>query len=114
PKTQLQMRTYIGAIVSNLYDVRGGYKPVHDPDSYVESQRLGRSIKVAGGNGVAFDSVRPFTTANIPRFRPKGLPAPPGKPHVRQGPHLILEWDGSRIARYIVMGEQTWKPLPNP
>lgn len=111
PKTHFDLRTYVGRVNALLHDVRGGWPLVHDPDSYVHSQELARQIRGARGNGIVFDSVRHPSAENLAVFRATVLSAPPGTPHVTQGPHLRVEWDGARMTRYIVMGEATWKPL---
>jgi RES domain len=112
PNTHVQMRTYIGRIACKLHDVRGGWPEIHDRDSYLQAQQLGGKVRTLGGNGIVFNSVRLPVASNIAVFRPKVLAAPAGKPHVIQGPHLTVEWDGARISRYILMGDPGWKPLP--
>ena len=111
PKTQFDLRTYIGRLAAELHDVRGGWPLVHDPNSYVHSQALAKELRGAGGNGIVFDSVRSPSAENVAVFRPSILAATRGKPHVTQGSHVRVEWDGSRISRYIVMGEATWMML---
>lgn len=112
PRCTYEVRAYVGTVDARLHDVRGGYPRVHSATSYVESRRLGEAVRNAGGNGIVFDSVRAPGSANIAVFKPKAIAGPPGKPHVVQGPHLELEWNGERIHRYIVVGESEWQPLP--
>lgn len=111
PKTQVHMRNYAGSIQSELHDIRGSHPKAHDPDSYTESQRLGAAVRDAAGNGIVFDSVRFPGAENIAVFRPKVLASRTGKAHVVQGPHLFLDWDGTRITRYLVAGTNHWNPL---
>ncbi len=111
-KTQVDVRTYIGRIGAELHDIRGGWPRAHDPVSYVYSQALGRRVHDAGGNGVVFDSVRLAGAENIGVFRPSLLAASePGKAHVLQGPHVRIEWDGTRMSRYILIGDPDWIAL---
>jgi hypothetical protein len=110
PKTSFDLRTYIGRIDAHLHDVRGDWPLVHDPASYVHSQQLARETRDSGSHGIVFDSVRSPRAANIAVFRPSVLAAS-GKPHVIQGSHIRAEWDGTRMSRYIVMGEPSWRAL---
>lgn len=111
PKTDVDLRTYVGRIDSELHDIRGGWQPVHDPVSYAAAQALAAQLRSAGSNGIVFDSVRYPTGENIAVFRPRVLAAIDGKPHVVQGSHIRVECNGTRMSRYIVMGEPTWKLL---
>jgi len=111
PKTQVDLRTYIGRIYADLHDIRGGWQLAHDPTSHAYAQELGVRLRTAGSNGIVFDSVRYPSGANIAVFRPSVLAAPLGKAHVIQGAHIRVEWDGARMARYIVLGEATWNLL---
>jgi hypothetical protein len=111
PKTQFDLRTYIGRLAAELHDIRGGWPEVHDPDSYVPSQALGKKLRGVGSSGIAFDSVRCASADNVAVFRPSILAAARGKPHVTQGSHVRVEWDGSRMSRYIVMGDANWTTI---
>jgi len=111
PRTQVQMRNYVGSIRCDMYDVRGTRPEVHDPDSHVKAQQLGATVRTAGGNGVVYDSVRMAGAANIAVFRANVLASRTGKPHVVQGPHLMMDWDGTRMTRCIIVGETKWRPL---
>jgi hypothetical protein len=64
-----------------------------------------------GSNGVAFDSVRCKSAENVAVFRPSILASASGKPHVLQGLHIRVEWDGCRMSRYIVMGDANWTTI---
>jgi hypothetical protein len=111
PKIHFDLRTYVGRINAKMHDIRDGWRLAHDPDSYAHSQGLARRIRSAGGNGIVFDSVRHPSAENIAVFRACILAAAPGKPHVTQGPHVRVEWDGAKMSRYIVMGESSWNAL---
>lgn len=111
PPTQFDLRTYVGRIAADLHDVRGGWPLVHDPRSYVHAQALARTLRGAGSHGVVYDAVRASGAANIAIFRPRALAAPAGRPHVVQGQHVRVAWDGRRMARYIIMGEPDWRAI---
>jgi hypothetical protein len=108
PKTQFDLRTYIGRIAAELHDIRRGWPEVHAPDSYVHSQALAKKLRGVRSSGIAFDSVRYASAENIAVFRPSILAAAPGRPHVTQRSHVRVEWDGFRMSRYIVMGDANW------
>jgi hypothetical protein len=108
PKTQFDLRTYTGRLAAELHDIRGGWPEFHDPDSYLHSQALAKKLRGVRSGGIAFDSVRCASAENIAVFRPSILAAAPGKPHVTQGSHVRVEWDGARMSRYIVMGDANW------
>lgn len=99
PPCALQMRCYLADIAGNLHDIRGGWPEVHDPDSYVASQRFAVQLRDAGSDGIAFDSVRHAGGQCVAAFYPD-LVAP-----ARQGEHLYYHWDGARIAHVVVAGE---------
>jgi hypothetical protein len=92
--------------------VRGGFREVHAPDSYVASQALGLTLRRKASNGIVFDGVRLAGSCNIAVFRPRVLASKAGKAHVVQGAHLFLEWDGQRMSRYLVLPQTTWRALP--
>lgn len=112
PKTSFDLRTYIGSIDARLHDVRTDWPAIHDPNDYRASQRLGGSLRDLGGHGIVYRNVRRQSAHNLAIFRPSALAAPPGSPHTTQGPHLRVEWDGTRMKRYIVIGEPEWSSLP--
>lgn len=108
PKTQFDLRIYTGRLAAELHDIRRGWPEFHDPDSYVHSQALAKMLRAVRSSGIVFDSVRCASAENIAIFRPSILAASPGRPHVTQGSHVRVEWDGSRMSRYIVMGDANW------
>jgi hypothetical protein len=110
-KTQFDLRVYIGHLDSKLHDIRGGWPLAHDPNSYVHAQALANRLRSDGSNGIAYDNVRLAPAKNIAVFRPSILAAAHGHPHVIQGPHVRVEWDGVEMSRYIVMGDAVWTAL---
>ncbi|HTV17865.1 MAG TPA: RES family NAD+ phosphorylase [Polyangiaceae bacterium] len=111
PKTQFELRSYVGRLRAHVHDIRDGFPLEHDPDSYAHSQALAKKLRGAGSNGIVFNSVRCAAAGNVGIFRPSILAAASGKPHVTQAAHLRVEWDGSRMTRYIVMGDADWTAL---
>jgi hypothetical protein len=106
PPARPIMRVLVGKTDLVLDDVRRGYDRLHDPDSYVLSQRFGRARRIAGANGIVFRSVRRQGGENIAVFWPDVLSPPV------QERHLVYEWDGSAIVRWYDAQEETWNPVP--
>jgi hypothetical protein len=95
PAIELEMRCYLADVACELHDLRGRrteLADIYDPSSYAASQKLGRSLREAGSNGIAFDSVRRNGGECVAVFRPRLVQ------NVRQGVHLRYAWDGSAIA----------------
>ena len=70
---------------------------VYDPASYTASQKLGRQLRDAGSNGIAFESVRRSGGECVAIFRPRLVQ------NVRQSVHLRYAWDGISIASVYEM-----------
>lgn len=99
PPCRVEMRSYIGDITGALLDIRGGWSELHDPDSYVASQRAGVEWRDKGDNGIVYDSVRHRGGQCVALFYPD-LVSP-----VRQGAHLHYHWDGTRISHVTIAEE---------
>lgn len=99
PPCRVEMRSYIGDIAGALLDIRGGWSELHDPDSYVASQRAGVEWRDKGDNGIVYDSVRHRGGQCVALFYPD-LVSP-----VRQGAHLHYHWDGTRISHVTIAEE---------
>jgi hypothetical protein len=102
PPLQIQMRRYVTAVSRRLHDLRGGFPEVHDPDDYAASQRLGRSLRGSGSDGVVYDSVRNLGGQCTALFWPDCV-AP-----FTQATHYMYVWDGHSITNVI---ELTRVPL---
>ena len=97
---ELEMRCYLADVACELHDLRGRraqFADVYDPASYAASQKLGRSLRDAGSNGIAFDSVRRTGGECVAIFRPRLIQ------NVRQSVHLRYAWDGNAISRVYEM-----------
>ena len=94
-RMELDMRVYLVDIVGELHDLRGqraGLPLVYHTDNYAAGQHLGRMLRKAGSNGIAYDSVRRAGGECAAVFRPPVLS------NVRQERHLCYVWDGRQIA----------------
>jgi hypothetical protein len=97
---ELEMRCYLADVACTLHDLRGRrdeLRDVYDPHSYGVSQKLGRELREAGSNGIAFDSVRRPGGQCVAVFRPRLVQ------NVRQSVHLRYAWDGHSIAHVYEM-----------
>ena len=93
---ELDMRTYLCDVSASFHDIRGlrdRMPDIYDLVSYVASQKLARSLKKAGSNGVVYDSVRHAGGECLAVYRPRLVQ------NCRQGTHLRYVWDGERISR---------------
>jgi hypothetical protein len=100
PALELEMRCYLAEVSCELHDLRGRraeLADVYDPASYLASQKLGRALRDAGSNGIAFESVRRSGGECVAIFRPRLIQ------NVRQSVHLRYAWDGNSIARVYEM-----------
>ena len=100
PPIELEMRCYLADVDCELHDLRGQRARLPDiyaPSSYTASQKLGRELRDAGSNGIAFESVRRNGGECVAVFRPRLVQ------NVRQSVHLRYAWDGNSIANVYEM-----------
>lgn len=103
PSCKITMRVYQSKnITKPLKDLRGNlYSPLMDPDSYVESQKIGRKLKDIGSWGLTYDSVRKKGGQCVAILRASAVPLP-----VNQAQHFEYVWNGVRINSYYeISGE---------
>ena len=94
PAGEIDMRSYLADIKTDLVDLRGYGRRKPDfmsPDSYAASQVFGRKQREAGAGGIVFDSVRRAGGLCVAIFRPRLVTA------FRQGPHICFVWDGRHV-----------------
>jgi len=90
---RMQMRLYHADFAAVFHDVRGPgpiRARLHAPDSYVDSQRVARSLFDAGSNGIVYDSVRHPGGTCLACFRPRLVRRP------RVAAHYEYTWRGSK------------------
>ena len=105
PAFHSEHRAYLGKLDASLHDIRGGWPQIHNPDSYRESQALGRELRQRGSNGVAYRSARCRGGHCLAAFKPKTVGP------VVQGPHFYFEWNGQVLTRYFRIGDDAWQPF---
>ncbi len=110
PPTSFDMRAFYGTIDGCLHDVRGGYPEVHDPNSHLEAQVLGRRLRQESSYGVVYDSARRKQGECIAVFRPSILKNEKSS-HTWQGPLLKYHWDGERVNKYFDHEAGRWFSL---
>jgi hypothetical protein len=91
---ELEKRCYVADVACDLSDIRSrraDMPEIYDPVSYASSQKLGRALREAGSNGIAFESVRRAGGQCVAIFRPRLVQ------NVRQSVHLRYAWDGHSI-----------------
>jgi hypothetical protein len=97
---ELDMRTYLTDVSASFHDIRDKrdrMPDIYDPDSYVASQKLARGLRLAGSNGVVFDSVRHAGGQCLAIYQPRLIQ------NCRQGTHLRYVWDGQRISQVYAL-----------
>ena len=93
-RMELDMRVYLVDLNGNLHDLRGqrAAQPlVYHNDNYAAGQHLARTLRAAGSNGIAYDSVRRTGGECVAVFRPPLLS------NARQERHLCYVWNGRKV-----------------
>jgi hypothetical protein len=89
-----QFRELVLRVDGELHDVREAgpaFAAVLDPDSYVASQQLGRTLRANGSDGIVYPSVRDPGHECVALFYPDLVR------DVVQGRHLDYHWNGERV-----------------
>lgn len=93
----LSMDLYKGTLLKPLHDIREeGYKILHDPQNYVDSQTFGKHLRDKKSWGIIYHSVRHPNGVCVACFRPPAVSIP------KQISHLKYIWNGSRITEVLV------------
>ncbi len=91
---ELDMRVYLVDLDGDLHDLRGRKTDqplVYHNDNHAAARHLARTLREAGSNGIAYDSVRRTGGECAAVFRPPVLS------NARQERHLCYRWNGERI-----------------
>jgi hypothetical protein len=105
PAADAQYRELTAAIGGRLHDLRGeGYAAELAPDDWSAGQALGRALKESGSDGIVYSSVRWPAGEAAALFYPDLVKLP-----VTQARTLQYHWDGARMTRYFVIGEENWR-----
>ncbi|HEY2754837.1 MAG TPA: RES family NAD+ phosphorylase [Pseudolabrys sp.] len=103
-----QYRELQAPIAGRLHDLRGeGFADTLDPNAWSAGRRLGTSLKASGSDGIVYPSVRYPQGEAAALFYPDLVTLP-----VTQARTLQYHWDGARMTRYFVIGEEEWHAWP--
>ncbi len=94
PHMELDMRVYLVDLDGDLHDLRGqkATQPlVYHSHNYAAGQHLAKTLRAAGSNGIAYDSVRCAEGECVAVFRPPLLS------NARQERHLCYVWNGQQV-----------------
>jgi hypothetical protein len=93
-ETRMEMRLYHADFRGPFHDIRprqAAFAPLHDPDSYVASQRFAQQLLDAGSNGIVYRSVRHDGGECLACFRPRLVL------NVRVAAHYEYRWTGTPV-----------------
>jgi RES domain len=108
PPADAQYRELQAPIAGRLHDLRGeGFAEALDPDAWGAGQRLGTALKANGSDGIVYASVRYPQGEAAALFYPDLVKLP-----VTQARTLQYHWDGARMTRYFIIGEEEWHAWP--
>lgn len=103
PPHQNDFRCLVGSIDHSFHDIRSTPEnTAMDPDEYSAGQALGKALRDAGSDGIAFMSVRNKGGENVAAFWPDvvGIPV--------QSNHLLYNWNGQMIDRIFDYEKDAW------
>ena len=110
PEIDLDLRRIQAELAADAaHDIRASavdaaaFADVYHPQRYAAGQGLGRRLRQAGAQAIAYDSVRHPGGQCAAVFLPRLLRKP------RPAGHVGLHWDGTRISHWYLKGEP--KPL---
>jgi hypothetical protein len=94
-RMELDMRVYLVDLDADLHDIRNqqsAMPAIYSSDDYSGGQRLARTLRAAGSNGIVYSSVRNPDGECAAVFRPRLLS------NARQERHLCYVWNGRNIS----------------
>ncbi|MFC3114717.1 RES family NAD+ phosphorylase [Cellvibrio fontiphilus] len=97
PAQMLTLRCYSCEVHTELVDLRADPQ-VHNPDSFVYAQTLGRQLKAQNEMGILYQSVRHAGGECIAALRPNALTPP-----AIQAGHYQFYWDGNLITHVLAV-----------
>ena len=104
PAADAQYRELQARIAGTLHDLRGGgFGDCLARDDWGPSQRLAAALRNSGSDGIVYRSVHWPEGQAAALFWPDRVRLP-----VTQARTLQYHWDGSRMTRYFVIGEDDW------
>jgi hypothetical protein len=107
PPADAQYRELTARVEGSLHDLREGFEACHAPDDWSAGQHLAGSLRAAGSDGILYRSVRWPRGEAAALFWPDRVKLP-----VTQARTLQYHWNGARMDRYFVIGEDAWHRWP--
>lgn len=108
PAADVRFRELTARIAGAFHDLRDGDRQAClDPDDWTAGQALGRQLHAQEADGVVYPSVRYPAGEAAAVLWPDRVHLP-----VVQARTLQYHWDGARVSRYFVIGEEAWRSLP--
>lgn len=106
PPMQIEMREYRIEVSGKFRDLRryNAAPPYLNPDSYAQSQPLGKAVRRAGEYGLVYPSVRHEQGECVAAFTTQAVS------RARQGRHYEYIWDGKRITQVRELRETSIVP----
>ena len=101
----LDLRRIEADLAAQAHDIRASavvpdaLAEVYHPQRYAAAQALGRELRQAGAQAIAYDSVRHAGGQCVAVLRPRLLSRP------RSAGHIGLHWDGKTITHWYAKGE---------
>jgi hypothetical protein len=84
-------RELIGAVNTDMLDIRDGFPELHNSDDYTTSQAFAREARNEGADAILFSSVRDLGGTCFAAFYPDVMEVPV------QGRHISYHWNGATI-----------------
>ena len=100
-----ELKAHIGGKLRDLR--KRGLAQYLAPDDYSASQAIAKGFRSNEEDGIVFPSVRWPNGEAVALFWPDRVQLP-----VIQARHLLYHWDGKRVDRYFVYGEDEWFTKP--
>ena len=110
PSGEADYRELVCDIRCHLRDITTdpAYRACHDPESWAEGQKLGRSLHSDVENGILYRCVRWPAGLAAALFWPDLITLP-----ITQARQFRYHWDGTRMSRYFVHGpDREWHEWP--
>ncbi|MGH7886152.1 MAG: RES family NAD+ phosphorylase [Thermodesulfobacteriota bacterium] len=100
-------KTLLGKIDTKLHDIRkGNWKHIHDPYSYIKSQKLGLMLRnEKDSNGIVYNSVRYLGGENIAAFWPDVVSLP------IESKKIVINWNGKNIDKWFDFETDEWNSI---
>jgi hypothetical protein len=101
-----ELRAHVGGKLRDLRKLGSQYLQSND---HANSQTIAKRFRNDGEDGIVYPSVRWPKGEAVALFWPDCVQLP-----VVQARHLLYHWDGARVDRYFIYGEDEWRAPVEP